>query len=270
MTDVIRDRPEMTADCPARRDKIVAIVQSNYIPWKGYFDLINSVDEFILYDIVQYTRRDWRNRNLIKTQDGLRWLTIPVEVKGRYTQTVQETRISDPGWTRRHLETIRHTYRHAPFFDEYESFLVELYRDSYDVLLSEVNERFLRAICRLLGIRTVISQASSYSRVPDRHEQLITICLESDARRYLSGPTARGYLDETRLAAAGIRVEWMDYSDYPEYPQLFPPFEHRVSVIDLLLNAGPTAPRFMKSFGVPREARLPVARPNWESTSSGS
>ncbi len=241
-----------------RGDKIVAIVQSNYIPWKGYFDLINSVDEFILYDIVQYTRRDWRNRNLIKTRDGLHWLTIPVQVKGRYSQTIQETKISDPGWGRRHLEAIRHSYRRAPFFDQYESFLIELYRDCSNVLLSEVNERFLTAICQLLGISTVISRASSYSRVPGRHEQLMTLLLESGARRYLSGPTARGYLDEARFEAAGVRIEWMDYSDYPEHSQLFPPFEHHVSVIDLLLNVGPAAPRFMKSFGTPSEAGPPV------------
>src|SRR5260370_38803286 len=117
-----------------RDDKIVAIVQSNYIPWKGYFDLINSVDEFILYDIVQYTRRDWRNRNQIKTRNGLHWPTIPVEGKGRYSQTIQETKISDPGWGRRHFEAIRHSYRRAPFFHQYESFLIDLYRACSNVL----------------------------------------------------------------------------------------------------------------------------------------
>src|SRR5207253_4989465 len=137
--------------------KKLAIVQSNYIPWKGYFDLINSVDEFILYDVVQYTRRDWRNRNLIKTREGLHWLTIPVQVKGRYSQTIEETRINDQGWGRRHLEAIRHSYRRAPFFDQYEPLLTELYRECSSDLLSEVNERFLTTICRLLGIPTVIS-----------------------------------------------------------------------------------------------------------------
>jgi WbqC-like protein len=248
------------------RDKIVAIVQSNYIPWKGYFDLINSVDEFILYDTVQYTRRDWRNRNLIKTRQGLHWLTIPVNVKGRYLQSIQETTISDPGWSRRHLEAIRHSYGRAPFFAHYESFLADLYGEPSGVLLSEVNERFLTAICGVLGIRTAISRASSYRSVPGRHEQLIALCLDSGASRYLSGPTARGYLDEARLAADGIRVEWMDYSGYPEYPQLFPPFEHGVSVLDLLLNVGPAAPRYMKSFGSmsatePPAAPSPAPRP---------
>lgn len=242
----------------APRAKTVAIVQSNYIPWKGYFDLINSVDEFILYDTVQYTRRDWRNRNLIKTREGLHWLTIPVQVKGRYAQTIQETLISDPGWSRRHFDAIRHSYRRAPFFGEYEPFLIDLYRESSSVLLSEVNERFLTAICARLGIDTVISRASAYASAPGRNEQLIALCRESGAHRYLSGPAARGYLDEARFEAAGINVEWMDYSGYSEYPQLFPPFVHGVSVIDLLLNVGPAAPRYMKSFGTCSEAGRPV------------
>ena len=241
-------------------DKVVAIVQSNYIPWKGYFDLINAVDEFILYDVVQYTRRDWRNRNLIKTRDGLRWLTIPVQVKGRYVQTIDETRISDPAWPRHHLEAIRHSYRRAPFFDHYEPVLREMYRDDSD-LLSDVNERFLRAVCEFLGITTVISRASAYTRVPGRNEQLVALCRESGASRYLSGPSARGYLDEALFEGAGVRVEWMDYADYPEYPQLFPPFEHGVSVIDLILNVGPAAPQYMKSFGTSAAARSPSVLP---------
>src|SRR5438046_4323553 len=91
-----------------------AIVQSNYIPWKGYFDLIRRVDEFILYDDVQYTRRDWRNRNLIKTPQGLRWLTIPVEVKGKYYQSIRDTKIADPVWAASHWQTIVHNYGRAP------------------------------------------------------------------------------------------------------------------------------------------------------------
>jgi len=100
--------------------KRLAVVQSSYIPWKGYFDLIKSVDEFILYDHVQYTRRDWRNRNRIKTRDGPKWLTIPVEVKSKYHQSIQDVRTSDPNWPRRHWESIRHSYARARYFDDYE------------------------------------------------------------------------------------------------------------------------------------------------------
>src|SRR5262245_47725481 len=103
--------------------KRVAVLQSNYIPWKGYFDLINSVDEFILYDDMQFTRRDWRNRNTIKTPNGIKWLTIPVAVKGKYFQTISETQINEREWGKRHLETLRANYAKTPFFRTYEALL---------------------------------------------------------------------------------------------------------------------------------------------------
>src|SRR3954465_9010354 len=91
----------------------VAIVQSNYVPWRGYFDLIASVDEFVLLDDAQYTKRDWRNRNRIKTAQGTRWLSVPVQVSGRYTQAIYDTFVADPDWARSHWETIRQTYARA-------------------------------------------------------------------------------------------------------------------------------------------------------------
>ncbi len=134
--------------------KSVAIVQSNYIPWRGYFDLINSVDEFILYDDVQYTIRDWRNRNIIKTAQGPKWLTIPVEVKGKYHQKIKDTAISDPGWARKHWATIVHSYSRAPYFAKYRELFENLYLGSEDKMLSGINHRFLSAICLLLEIGT--------------------------------------------------------------------------------------------------------------------
>jgi hypothetical protein len=228
--------------------KRVGIVQSNYLPWKGYFDLINSVDEFILYDEVQYTRRDWRNRNRIKSRDGLQWLTVPVVVKGRYRQTIRETRVSDPGWARRHWEAIRHSYARAPWFPAYEGQFAELYRRCSFEFLSEANRFFLEAICGLLGIETKLSWAADYQMVPGRTERLVELCRQAGASRYLSGPSARAYLDEGLFARAGIAVDYMDYGGYPEYPQVFPPFEHGVSIVDLIFNTGPEARRYMKSF----------------------
>src|SRR5687767_6291071 len=130
--------------------KTVAIVQSNYIPWKGYFDLIDRADEFILLDDVQYTRRDWRNRNRIKTPRGLEWLTIPVEVKGKYHQSIKETVVSDPDWPRRHWSTISQHYARAPFFPLYRERLEELYLTTTERFLSDVNHRFLVALCDVL------------------------------------------------------------------------------------------------------------------------
>src|SRR5262245_18843047 len=90
--------------------KSVAIVQSSYIPWKGYFDLIRAADEFILLDDVQFTKRDWRSRNRIKTKDGLHWLSIPVLTKGRYDQRISDTTIADASWSERHWHTIHNAY----------------------------------------------------------------------------------------------------------------------------------------------------------------
>jgi hypothetical protein len=229
--------------------KRVAIVQSNYIPWKGYFDLINLVDEFILYDDRQYTRRDWRNRNVIKTATGLHWLSIPVRVKGRYLQRIDETMISEPAWSAKHWRTIAQAYAAAPHFATYRDAIGGLYDAAGEERLSDVNRRFLERICELLGIKTRLTWSSDYSAAGERTERLVSLCRHAGAQQYLSGPAARAYIDDEQFRAAGIELMYMDYAGYPEYPQLHGPFEHGVSVIDLLFNTGPDASRFMKSFG---------------------
>jgi len=228
--------------------KTVAIVQSSYIPWKGYFDLINFADEFTLYDDRQYTRRDWRNRNRIKTRQGVRWLTVPVEVKGRYLQRIDETNVSDPAWAETHWRTLVHTYAAAPFFDRYRDRLEQTYLGLQDRSLSRINRRLLETTCELLGIETKLSWSTDYDAHGEKTDRLVDLCTQMGATRYLTGPAARDYLEEARFAEAGIAVSWMDYSGYPEYPQLYPPFEHAVTVLDLLFHTGPDAPRYMKSF----------------------
>ena len=229
--------------------KRVAIVQSCYVPWKGYFDLINSVDEFILYDDRQYTRRDWRNRNKIKTPHGPLWLTIPVAAKGRYTQRIDETQISEPSWAERHWKTISNNYETAPFFSDNQDWLESLYLSSNDDLLSQVNRRFLDEICGRLGISTRLTWSTTYQVGGSATERLVALCRAAGATHYLSGPTAREYISPERFEEVGIELEYFDYSGYPEYHQLYPPFDHAVTVIDLILSVGPEARRFMKSFG---------------------
>jgi hypothetical protein len=227
--------------------KRVAIVQSNYIPWKGYFDLINLVDEFVLYDDRQYTRRDWRNRNRIKTPQGPAWLTVPVQVSGRYHQRIDETEIADLDWGRAHWRTIVHNYADAPFFDLQHDRVERLYATN-ERLLSLVNRSFLEEICSILEIRTRITWSSDYEGVGAKTERLVSLCRQTGADVYLSGPAARAYIEEEQFAAAGIALEYMDYAGYPEYPQLHPPFEHQVSVLDLLFNVGPAATQYLRSF----------------------
>jgi hypothetical protein len=229
--------------------KTVLITQSNYIPWKGYFDAVHRADELILYDDVQYTRRDWRNRNRIKTAHGPRWLTIPVEVKGRYLQTIDETRVSAPDWPRKHWRALSLHYARAACFAEHAERFEELYLGCREPLLSRVNHRFLVAINELLGIRTTISWSRDYAVEGDRTERLLALCKAAGATEYLTGPAARSYLDEDLFRQEKIAVTFLDYGGYPEYRQLYPPFEHAVSIVDLILNEGRDAPRFMKSFG---------------------
>jgi len=226
----------------------VAIVQSNYIPWKGYFDLIHMVDEFILFDDMQYTRRDWRNRNKVKTANGLSWLTIPVEVKGKYYQKINETVINDPTWKQSHWQTIQHNYQKAKYFREYSEIFKEMYLNANETLLSQINHRCITLICRILEINTKISWSMDYQNVDGKTERLVSLCQQAGATEYISGPAARDYIDGQLFEAAGIKLSYIDYSGYSEYTQLYPPFEHGVSVIDLILNEGPDAPKYMQSF----------------------
>ena len=225
--------------------KRVAISQSNYVPWKGYFDLIQSVDEFVLLDDVQYTKRDWRNRNLIKTPRGLRWLTIPVRTKAKFLQTIRDTEIADPRWPERHWQAICSAYRSAPGWKDCETWLGRLYHDTPRDRLSEVNRHFLSAICEQLGIRTLIRSSAEFTLSGDASQRLLGICRELDAGVYYSGPAAVDYLDQRIFGDAGIEIRWMQYEGYPAYRQLHGPFEHRVSILDLLLNEGRDAPRFI-------------------------
>jgi hypothetical protein len=230
-------------------EKRVAIIQSNYIPWKGYFDIINGVDEFILFDEAQYSKNDWRNRNRIKTPVGTMWLTIPVSLKGKFGQHISETEISGNNWAQKHWKTLQQNYVKTPYFREYSPFFEELYAlAAEETLLSEVNYLFLRNICDLLGIRTRLSWSSEYNLIDGKTDRLIGLCQQVGGIEYLSGPSAKDYLDESLFHNANMRVAWMDYSGYPEYRQLYPPFDHAVSIVDLIFNEGPNAPKFMKSF----------------------
>jgi hypothetical protein len=226
---------------------LIAIVQSNYIPWKGYFDLINMVDHFVLYDDVQFNRYNWRNRNLIKTAGGVQWLTIPVHQKTLH-QKIQESRIAGSNWNRKHWRAICVNYTRAEYFSYYREYFEDLYLSTHETLLSRVNYRFLKAACELLDIRTPLSFSGDYALPSGKMERVVTLCQRLGATEFLSGPTARPYLDEPLFTSAGIRVRWMDYHGYREYHQLHcPPFIHQVSIIDLILNEGPRAKSYLLS-----------------------
>lgn len=226
--------------------KTVAIVQSNYIPWKGYFDLIASVDEFILFDDMQYTRRDWRNRNQIKTPQGVQWLTVPVVVKGKYLQTIRETALDGDAWAPVHWKALVQNYRRAPHFAEIAQWLEPLYLAQRHDHLSPLNRSFLEAICSYLCIQTTIRSSGDYTLVPGKTERLADLCRQAGATEYVSGPAARSYVDDSVFREQGIALTWFDYAGYPKYPQLWGDFVHGVTILDLLFNCGKDTRRHMK------------------------
>lgn len=224
--------------------KKVAILQSNYIPWKGYFDLIAAVDEFILYDDVQFTKNDWRNRNKIKTRDGVQWLSIPVGQN--INRLIREVELKDSRWQRKHWSTICHNYKRAPYFESISPLFESLYLERGYSYLSQLNKTFIEAICGQLGITTRITSSSEYDLTTGQTERLVSLCTQAGATEYVSGPSARDYLDESMFVDSEIKVCWFDYSGYPEYPQLWGDFEHAVSIVDLLFNCGDNTPSYMK------------------------
>ncbi len=226
--------------------KKVAIVQSNYIPWKGYFDMIAAVDEFILYDDMQYTRRDWRNRNQIKTPQGVQWLTVPVLVKGKYFQKIRDTELDGTEWQDIHWKALTTNYKRAPYYAEVAKLLEPLYCEQTYTHLSTLNRTFLQSICRYIGINTTISVSSDYTLIEGKTERLADLCAKAGGTEYISGPAARDYVDEQVFVEYNLKLTWFDYAGYAEYPQLWGEFVHGVSIVDLLFNCGSKAGASMR------------------------
>lgn len=223
----------------------VAIIQSNYIPWKGYFDIIHDVDTFVFLDDVQFTAQDWRSRNRIKTAHGVKWLSVPV---GPATdRLIHEVEIPDPRWQEKHWRTLSQSYAKTPFFAHYRPLFEEFYRGRAWRNLSQMNQHLIRLVAtQCLGIRHTLFRDSREFELEGRKlDRLLDLIRQTGATRYLSGPTARDYIDDVRFEEAGIALEYKDYSGYPEYPQAHPPFEHAVSVLDVLFNVGPQAPHYL-------------------------
>ncbi len=228
--------------------KTVAIVQSNYIPWRGYFDLIASVDEFVLYDDAQFTKRDWRNRNKIKTVNGPMWLTVPVDTKGKFLQKIKDTRIIDPAWGQQHWKSLQTCYSKAGFFSEVRDLLEPIYRARKYDFLSELNRDLTLVILDYLKAETRVSSSMDYLLTrEDPTEKLIELCRQTGATTYVSGPAAQDYLKEDLFQQHGIAVRYFAYPEYHPYRQLYPPFIPGMSVLDLLFNEGPLAGLLFKA-----------------------
>ena len=225
--------------------KKIAILQSNYIPWKGYFDLIAAVDEFILYDDMQFTKNDWRNRNKIKTPKGLEWLSIPVG--SDISRKILEVALPENDWQAKHLKSLEINYGRAPYFDEIMGLIKPIYKSGNIKTLSAFNRALIECVCGYLNIKTKISYSWDYTLGEGKSERLVNLCQQANAQLYVSGPAAKDYLDTQLFEQSSIKVEWFNYAGYQEYPQLWGAFEHGVTVLDMLFNCGSSARNYMKN-----------------------
>jgi hypothetical protein len=222
----------------------VAVLQSNYIPWKGYFDIIHDVDLFVFYDDNQYTTRDWRNRNRINTAGGPQWLSIPVGNDKH--RLIHDVEIPDPAWQAKHFESLRQNYGKCPHFEHYRPWLEHVYLGQKWGNLSELNHSTIQHVAReFLGIQTAFADSRTYAAQGHKLDKLVDLVAKTGATTYLSGPAAKDYIEPERFEQIDIALEWKDYSGYPQYKQRFPPFEHGVSILDLLFMTGSDAPWYI-------------------------
>lgn len=223
----------------------VGVIQSCYIPWRGYFDFIASVDLFVFHDDLQYTKGDWRNRNRIKTPQGSTWLTVPV-CYHKTSQLICETLInSSTNWRRDHLNQLRANYGKSRYFENVLQILGDI-GEAADLTISQLNIRLIRAICTYLEISTPLILSSELNLEGTKTDRLIHIMNATGGKTYLSGPSAEGYLDKTLFKQHDIKLEYKSY-DYDSYPQLWGEFEGAVTVLDLIANCGPESKKLIGS-----------------------
>jgi len=223
----------------------IAILQSNYIPWKGVFDMINRVDKFVFLEDVQYTEHDWRNRNKILTPNGPIWITVPVKNSKRRGQLICEAEIQSKfNWQRKHHNAITINYSKAPYFKEFKWIIDEIYLNNEWKMLSDLNIFCTKLIAKVLGIKTDFINSCDLSTTGIKDDRIINICGKCGADEYLSGPSAKNYIVSEKFSDNNIRLEYMEY-EYSEYKQVYKPFVHGVSVLDLIFNLGEGAKDYL-------------------------
>jgi hypothetical protein len=218
------------------------ILQPSYIPWRGYFHQIALADVFVFYDDVQYDARGWRNRNKIKTPSGSRWITIPVHSKGSQIDRIPINQIYidwTKSWNEEHWSSLKHNYTKAPCFPQFTETLHDFYTRKPEKLI-DFTIPLTKLISDLLGFHPTFLLSSQLQAEGSKTDRLISILKIIGADHYISGPSAREYIDPNQFREAGISLEYMQYN-YPDYPQLYPPFDGQVSILDLLFMTGSNA-----------------------------
>ena len=236
----------------------VGIIQPNFIPWRGYFDFIRSVDLFILLDDVQYTKNGWRARNKIKTPSGSQWLTVPVRNRGLAMRLDEALIDNTHDWRRKHAGSWQANYADAPWYGDLCELLKAMNESRHATLLT-LNRRLIEVLCEYLGITTPIVLASEFKIANTRTEKVVDLLRAVEGTHYLSGPSADEYLDRQLFIDKGITLEYKSY-DYPSYPQLWGPFDGAVTVLDVVANCGPSARDFLRSRTPDRVVIEPATR----------
>lgn len=217
--------------------RTTVISQPRFLPAASYFHRMTLADVFVVLDTVQYTPRDWENRNRILGPDGPQWLTVPVVHVSR-TQRILETRIDNAqDWRSKHLRTLEAAYARAPHYAATMRVLEDLYGRDWNRLL-ELDRHFMDAVVGELGIRCRFVLASELAGEGKGQDLLVSLCRAVGADTYLSGSLGRNYLRTGDWAAAGIRLRYHDYEPAP-YPQVLPGFTPWMSVVDMMMNCGP-------------------------------
>ena len=219
-------------------DKTLIITQSNYIPWKGYFDLLRNADVFVVFDEVQYTKRDWRNRNKLICNNGPKWLSIPVKTKNNFSQKISRTEVLNDNWINDHLNFIENNYRRAKCFDEYFPIIKSIIVESQNKYLSKINVKIIKNLLDLLGISIEIIDSSQLELAEEKNDKLISVCNQLNIKNYITGPSALSYIDEKKFIESNISIRVFEYKNYKQYEQLWNGFDHNVSIIDMFLNLG--------------------------------
>jgi len=206
------------------------------MPWIGYVNLMKQADVFVVYDDVQYTKNDWRNRNKIKTPDGCMWLTVPVKSEGK--MMIKDVRANDTfKWREKHLKSLQMNYGRTFFFEPIYDFIEKVLHGHIDFLYM-INMYLICDICRYLGIKTQIKYSSEIGfKDLNKTDRLVAICKNLGATEYLSPNRSADYLEPEKFETAGIKLQWHNYK-HPKYKQQWGDFISNLSVIDLLFNYG--------------------------------
>ena len=227
--------------------RTLAIMQPTFLPWVGYFALMDRVDRFVFLDDVQFDKRSWQQRNRIRTANGPLWLTVPVLTKGRRDQTIAQVQLQpEARFSETALKTLEHAYGKAAFFTPVMEQIAPAFGAAEDGLCA-LNIALIEALCALMGLQADLVRSSAAAVRSAKAQRLADLCQRHGATRYVSPPGSKDYLEgDDALARAAVELEYFAY-EHPVWPQLHGGFEPYMSALDLVMNALPDAPTILRS-----------------------